>query len=69
MIANYLIYLNTLPKEEKFEQILIIIIFFFILIIISILLTLLKLKLLKKFQNNKNSAFDNFLNIFHSGRD
>ncbi len=48
MIINYLIILNTLPKEEKIEQILIIISFFIIEIIISIITTLLKLNKNKK---------------------
>ena len=48
MIINYLIILNTLPKEEKIEQILIIISVIIIEIIISIIMTLLKLNKNKK---------------------
>ena len=47
MIANYLIYLNTLTKEEKIEQIFMFIVFFLILLIIGLFLTLLKSNLFR----------------------
>ena len=58
MISNYLIYLNTLPKNEKFEQILIILAFFLILFSICCFLEFLKLKFTDE---TKNSLFQKFL--------
>ena len=55
MFTNYLIYLNTLSKEKKIEQILIILVFFLILLTICFLL---KLKFIDK-NKNKKSLFKN----------
>lgn len=48
MIENYLIYLNTISKEEQIEQIVIILVFFLILLIICVFFTLLKFKFIHK---------------------
>ena len=58
MFSNYLIYLYTLPKEEKIEQILLLLAFFAVLLAICGLLTFIKLKFLN---DNKNSLFQRFL--------
>lgn len=58
MISNYLIYLNTLPQNEKFEQILIILAFFLILFSVCFFLEFLKLKFTDE---TKNSLFQKFL--------
>lgn len=58
MISNYLIYLNSLSNEAKFNQIFIILIFLLILLIIGGFLKFLKIKFMNK---NKNSLFQKFL--------
>ena len=58
MISNYFIYLSNLPKEEKFEQLLIILVFFLILFAICCFLEFLKLKFKDE---TKNSLFQKFL--------
>lgn len=58
MITNYLIYLMSLPKEERIKQILIMLAFFLLLLSICGLLKLLKTKFLDE---NKNSLFQKFL--------
>ena len=58
MISNYFIYLNNLPKEEKFEQILILLAFFTILFIICCVIEFLKLKFINQ---NKNNFFQKIL--------
>lgn len=58
MISNYFIYLNNLPKEERFEQLLIILVFFLILFAICCFLEFLKLKFKDE---TKNSLFQKFL--------
>lgn len=57
MIANYWVYLNALPNEEKMRQIFILVFFFGILLVICCLLKFLKLKFTNK---NQNSLFQNF---------
>lgn len=51
MISNYIIYLYTLPKEARIEQIFIFLILFFVLSIICILLDFFKSKYNNKFNN------------------
>lgn len=58
MIANYVLYLNILPNEEKLKQIAILLAFFLILLVICIILKFLKIKFINK---NKNSLFQRFL--------
>ena len=58
MITNYLIYLMSLPKEERIKQILIMLAFFLLLLSICGLLKLLKTKFLDE---NKDSLFQRFL--------
>lgn len=58
MFTNYLIYFNTLSKEEKLKQIFIALIFFLILLAICSFLEFLKLKYL---DNTKDSLFQKFL--------
>lgn len=58
MYTNYLVYLYTLPREEKSRQIFILLVFFIILLAISGFLKFLKFKFLNV---NKNSKFQNFL--------
>lgn len=57
MIANYWVYLNALPNEEKMRQIFILVFFFGILLVICCLLKFLKLKFTDK---NQNSLFQIF---------
>lgn len=58
MFMNYLIYFNTLSKQQKLEQVLITLISFFILFIICEFLEFLKLKYL---DDTKDSLFQRFL--------
>lgn len=58
MISNYFIYLNNLPKEKKFEQILILLAFFTILFIICCVIEFLKLKFINQ---NKHNFFQKIL--------
>ena len=58
MITNYLIYLNTLSKEAKFEQFFMILAFFLIILAICGILKFLKTKFIDE---NKNSLFQKFL--------
>lgn len=58
MITNYLIYLVSLPKEEKIKQFLIMLGFFLFLLVICSLLAFLKAKFLNK---SNDSLFQNFL--------
>ena len=60
MISNYLIYLSTLPKEEKLEQILIVLAFFLILFAVCCFLEFFKFKFKDE---NKNSLFQKFLKL------
>lgn len=60
MISNYLIYLNSLPNEQKNEQLLILLAFFIVLFLICIFLDFLK----RKFRDeNKNTLFQRFLKM------
>lgn len=58
MLSNYIIYLTTLPKGEKEEQILIIVSSLLILFILCAFLEFVKYKFLDK---NKNTLFQKFL--------
>lgn len=58
MIANYVLYLNSLPVEKKLKQIAILLALFLILLVICIILKFLKIKFINE---NKNSLFQRFL--------
>lgn len=58
MNLNYLIYLSTLSKEEKFNQICIILIFFLVLLALCGILKFVKSNFMDE---TKNSLFQRFL--------
>ena len=60
MFSNYFIYLYTLSRQARIQQIFISIAFFFILFIICAFLTFLKSKYSNK--EEKNSLFQKLLN-------
>ena len=58
MISNYLIYLNSLPNEQKNQQLFIILKFFTVLFLICVFLDFLK----RKFRDEtKDTVFQRFL--------
>lgn len=60
MISNYLIYLNSLPNEQKNQQLFIILKFFTVLFLICVFLDFLK----KKFRDEtKDTMFQRFLKM------
>lgn len=60
MFSNYLIYLNSLPNEQKNEQLLILLTFFIVLFLICVFLDFLK----KKFRDEtKDTMFQRFLKM------
>mgnify|MGYP001857106357 CR=1 FL=1 len=52
MIANYLIYFNTLTEAEQDKQLFIILIFLFVLLIVCSIFTFLKIKFSDKTKKN-----------------
>lgn len=58
MFSNYFIYLSTLPKEEKIEQIFTILLLMLILFIFCVIIELLKSKFRDK---NKDNLFQKYL--------
>lgn len=60
MFSNYLIYLNSLPNEQKNQQLFIILKFFTVLFLICVFLDFLK----KKFRDEtKDTMFQRFLKM------